>query len=135
MVMTSDELHAFYVEAASLERAEDYAAARDAFQVVADAAEEMGDVDYAGEARRRSLLNHVTAWAQRRWPGESIHIHNVTFSQFPFGTFGQRRSRVDLSIRRLDYPNVWARVTVGRRGDVRLEHDGRSRPGETRGGP
>ena len=135
MTMTSDQLATFYNEAAQLEWAGDFEAARDAFQVAADAAEEMGAFEWPGEARRRALQNHVAAWAVRRWPAESISIHDVRFSQFPFGTFGRRRSRVDLSIRRRRYPNVWARVTVGRRGDIRLEHDGLTRPGESRGGP
>ena len=122
--MTLEEFTAMYEAAARLERARDYASARDAFLVVGDAAEEMGSMEYAREARRRATVNHVTAWARQRWPTEEIHIHDVEFSQFPFGTFGRRRSRVDMQVRRgpRSAP-AWARVTVGLRGDVRLEHD------------
>ena len=119
--MTPEEYTAMYEAAARLERVGDYTSARDAFLVVGDAAEERGRMDDAREARRRATLNHVTAWARQRWPAEEIHTHDVTFSEFPFGTFGRRRSRVDLRIRRLHH-----HVTVGRRGDVRLEHEGRT---------
>ena len=119
--MTLEEFTEMYEAAARLERAGNYTSARDAFLVAGDAAEEMGSMEYAREARRRATMNHVTAWARQRWPAEEIHIHDVTFSEFPFGTFGRRRSRVDLRIRRLHH-----HVTVGRRGDVRLEHEGRT---------
>lgn len=129
--MTSEDFTELYEASARLERAGDYASARDTFLVVSDAAEEMGFMEYAREARRRATLNHVTAWARQRWPTEGIFIHNVEFNQFPFGTFGRRRSRVDLQIRRVPGdvrrgPGAvlsWTRVTMGRRGDVRLEHD------------
>ena len=129
--MTLEEFTAMYEGAARLERAGDHTSARDAFLVVSDAAEEMGVMDDVREARRRAMTNHVTAWARQRWPAERIHIFDVTFSQFPFGTFGRRRSRVDMQIRRSTtaaHVTVGRRtvthVTVGRRGDVRLEHDG-----------
>lgn len=122
--MTLEEFTEIYEAAGRLERAGDYASASDAFLVVGDAAEEIGCMEYAREARRRAMQNHVAAWARRRWPAEEIYIHNVRFSQFPYGTFGGRRSRVDMQIRPR---NEWAtasHVTVGRRGDIRLEHDG-----------
>ena len=122
--MTLEEFTELYEAAARLERAGDYTSARDAFLVVGDAAEEMGSMEYAREARRRATVNHVTAWARQRWPTEETSIHDVMFSQFPFGTFGRRRSRVDMQVRRrYQYPTTVAHVTVGRRGDVRLEHD------------
>ena len=134
--MTAEEFTELYEAAARLERAGDYASARDAFLVVGDAAEEMAArrrfrMDDAREARRRAMQNHVAAWARQRWPTEEIFIHDVWFSEFPFGTFGRRRSRVDMQIRRAPGevrggPGAvlpWTRVTVGRRGDVRLEHD------------
>ena len=124
--MTLEEFTEMYEAAARLERAGDYVTASEAFLVVGDAAEEIGNTDYARDARRRAMLNHVAGWARRRWPAEELHVHDVTFSQFPFGTFGRRRSRVDIQIRRrYQYPVTVAHVTVGRRGDVRLEHEGR----------
>ena len=126
--MTGEEFTELYEAAARLERAGDYASARDAFLVAGDAAEEMGSMVYmvyAREARRRAMQNHVAAWARRRWPDEGeIHIHDVTFSQFPFGTFGRRRSRVDMQVVIGSWYRRVAHVTVGRRGDVRLERDG-----------
>ncbi len=124
--MTLEELSDLYEVAARLERARDFASARDAFLVVGDAAEESGIMDGARDARRRSMINHVVAWARERWPADDLHIHDVHFSQFPFGIFGGRgrRSRVDLQVRRRNqYPNTWTHVTVGRRGDIRIEHD------------
>ena len=129
--MTPEEFTELYESAARLERAGAYTYARDAFLVVGDAAEERGRMDDAREARRRAMQNHVTAWARQRWPREEIHIHDVLFSEWPFGTFGRRRSRVDLQICVRPYPSqvgygyatTRAHVTVGRRGDVRLEHD------------
>ena len=129
--MTLEEFTDLYEAAARLERAGDYTSARDAFLVVGDAAEEIGNMEYARDARRRAMTNHVTAWARQRWPAERIHIFDVMFSQFPFGTFGRRRSRVDMHIRRSTTAahvtvgrRTVAHVTVGRRGDIRLEHDG-----------
>ena len=126
--MTGEEFTELYEAAARLERAGDYTSASDAFLVVGDAAEEIGFMDYVRDARRRAMLNLVAAWARRRWPAEELYIHDVSFSEFPFGTFGRRRSRVDMRVRRRSiYPDpvIVAHVTVGRRGDVRLEHDGR----------
>lgn len=137
--MTLEEFAELYEVAARLERAGLYADARDAFLVAGDAAEEIGNnMDYAREARRRSMLNHVAWWARGRWPAEELYIHNVMFSDFPFGTFGRRRSRVDLRIRRRHRGSeavTDVHVTVGRRGDVRLEHDaeGRARGNRSRG--
>ena len=120
--MTLEEFTEMYEAAARLERSGDYVSASDAFLVAGDAAEEIGNMDYARDARRRAMANHVTAWARRRWPEENLYINDVSFSQFPFGTFGRRRSRVDMQIRRrYQYPVSVAHVTVGRRGDIRLE--------------
>ena len=120
--MTLEEFTELYEAAARLERVGFHADARDAFLVAGDAAEEIGNMDYAREARRRSMLNHVTWWARGRWPAEELYINDVSFSQFPFGTFRRRRSRVDMQIRRrYQYPVSVAHVTVGRRGDIRLE--------------
>ena len=131
--MTLEEFTEAYEAAARLERARDHVSASEAFLVAGDAAEEIGNMEYAREARRRAMLYHVTAWAQRRWPGEEFYIHDVWFSSFPFGTFGRRRSRVDMQIRhqtnqRSPHPPragqaiVVSHVTVGRRGDVRVEY-------------
>ena len=130
--MTLEEFTETYEAAARLERARDHVSASEAFLVAGDAAEEIGNMEYAREARRRAMQNHVMAWALRRWPGEELYIHDVTFSQFPFGTFGRRRSRVDMQIRRwyqgmrssIAGSRGTSHVTVGRRGDVRLEHEG-----------
>ena len=122
--MTLEEYTEMYVTAAQLERAGDYISASEAFLVAGDAAEEMGNEVEMRDARRRAMLNHVTAWARRRWPAENLRIFNVEISPFPFGTSGRRRSRVDVQIRRrYQYPTVVAHVTVGRRGDIRLEQE------------
>lgn len=152
--MTLDEFTELYEAAARLERAGRFTEARDAFLVAGDAAEELSSsacghddcaesremarlcmntyaADYARDARRRAMQNHVTAWARHRWPEENHLVHDVTFSQFPFGTFGRRASRVDMQIRRrFQHPLQVTHVTVGRRGDIRIE-DSESRSYDT----
>ena len=126
-----DALAELYVHADGLESDMHYADASDAFLVLADAAEERGEVKDAFSLRHRALRNFVTAWARERWPREGIHSMNVTISTF---SPRARRSRIDLY--------VWRRaagrgehVSVGRRGDVRLEEHPRDRrPSVTRQG-
>ena len=117
--MTGEEFTELRESAARLERAGDYTSARDVFLVVGDAAEEMGHMVYAREVRRRAAQNHVTAWARQRWPREGIHVSNVVITGFP----PRRRSRIDLTVRRRN-ASRWEQVSVGRRGDVRLEREG-----------
>ena len=110
-----------------LERDMRYTDASDAFFVLADAAEERGEAEDASSLRRRALRNYVTAWARQRWPREGIHIENVDIARFWFSQLA-RRSRIDLSVRRRD-AGRWERVSVGRRGDVRLEENPHGRRG------
>ena len=112
-----DALAQLYVHAADLERDMRYVDASDAFLVLADAEEERGEAKAASSLRRHALRNYVTAWARQRWPREGIHIENVSFAQF---SPRARRSRIDLSVRRRE-AGRWERISVGRRGDVRLE--------------
>ena len=116
MAITSFQAAELYADAAALEREGRYAESRDAFLVVSDAMEEAGDASLAREARIRSLRNHVLIWARQRWPeiGDELFPLHIAYN-----ALGQpsRHARAKLVIRR--YP-FWARVTVGRRGDVRL---------------
>ena len=108
-----------YAHAYELERAMRYAEASDAFLVLADGEEESGDMAAARSLRTRALRNYVTAWARKRWPRGSIHLEHVDIAQ---SSPRARRSRIDLTIRRRQRTaNYWERVSVGRRGDVRLE--------------
>lgn len=111
-----DALSELYAHAAALEHDMRYVDASDAFLVLADAAEEHGETEDASSLRRRALRNHVTAWARQRWPREGIHVSNIVIDAFP----PRRRSRIDLTVRRRD-AGRWEHVSVGRRGDVRLE--------------
>ena len=115
-----DAIIELYAHVADLERDMRYADASDALLVLADAEEERGETGAASNLRDEALRNYVTAWARQRWPEEEIHIHDVKFRP----DFPKRRSRVDLQVRRgpRSAP-AWALVTVGRRGDVRLEYD------------
>ena len=122
-----DALSELYMHAVALERDMRYADASDAFLVLADAAEEYGETEDASSLRRRALRNYVTAWARQRWPREGIHIENVDIARFWF-LQRARRSRIDLSVRRRD-AGRWERVSVGRRGDVRLEENPHGRRG------
>ena len=112
-----DAISKLYAHAANLERGMRYADASDAFLVIADAEEERGEADAATSLRRQALRNYVAAWARQRWPREDIFIENIDIAQF---SPRARRSRIDLAVRRCD-AGRWERVSVGRRGDVRLE--------------
>ena len=123
-----DVMSELYAHAAALERDMRYVDASDAFLVLADAAEERGEVEDASSLRRRALRNYVTAWARQRWPREGIHIENVDIARFWFLPYASPRSRIDLSVRRRD-AGRWERVSVGRSGDVRLEANPHGRRG------
>ena len=113
-------LSELYAHAAALERDMRYADASDAFLVLADAAEERGEAEDASSLRRRALRNYVTAWARQRWPREGIHVAHVFNAIIGLSSSRARRSRIDLTVRRRD-AGRWEHVSVGRRGDVRLE--------------
>ena len=131
--MTTDlkALSELFVHAENLEHNMHYEDASEAFLVLADAAEERGEMKDARDLRRRALRNYVTVWARERWPREGIHVMNVTTQTL---SPRARRSRIDLY--------VWRRVagrgehvSVGRKGDVRLEkHPRDHRPPVTRQG-
>ena len=113
-------MYKLYVQAAALEHDMRYADASDAFLVLADAAEEHGEAEEAARMRQRALRNHVTAWARQRWPREGIHVINVDIVEsWP----GAHRTRIHLTVWRRDAER-WEWVSVGRRGDVRLETGG-----------
>lgn len=107
--------------AAELEANGDFASARDAFLVAADGAEEVGHIEEAREARRRSLQNHIAIWAKSRWPDDRFHPRDVTVTV----QSRRRGGRLEFAIRRRNvaYANAYAYGTVGRRGDVRVESE------------
>ena len=119
MAMTYEEIDSLVSQALRLaDSAGDFAGARDALLVAADAAEEIGENSTAGFARRRATELHVLLWALQRWPGEIIGVNDVHLDLWRV-TQPKRRSRVDFAIRRS--PRSWVYVSVGRRGDVREE--------------
>ena len=130
--MTDDELDALADQAHRLWAVRFYERARDTFEVLGDAYEERGDIEEAEVQRRWALRAHVAAWAYARWPKEFGSIDQVRFATIPFGPFGglggRRRIAMHILQRawRLEGPEAAPpmRITVGRRGDIRVEHDG-----------
>lgn len=118
--MSQVSLGDLWESAWALEEDGDFAAARDAFYVAADAAEEVGFKEGAREARRRALQNHIAVWAKTRWPSEQFHPRDVTATV----QVRRRGGRLEFALRRRTRSGTTVGFmygTVGRRGDVRMD--------------